>query len=111
MSIPLRLLIVEDSEDDTLLLVRELRHGGYDVTFERVNSAETMRAMLDRQAWDIVISDHAMPHFSGPAALAVLRARGLDLPFIIMTVEPCVRSTRPTFPLNRHRRQRRRNEL
>ena len=85
MSIPLRVLIVEDSEDDTLLLVRELRHGGYDPTYQRVETPEAMRAALEAQTWDIVISDHTMPHFSGPAALALLQASGLDLPFILVS--------------------------
>jgi CheY-like chemotaxis protein len=64
MSTPLRVLVVEDSEDDAALLLRELRRGGYDVTHERVDTASGMSAALDRQAWDLVVSDHSMPHFS-----------------------------------------------
>ena len=82
---PLRCLIVEDAEDDALLLLRQLRAGGYDVTWERVDTAEAMRAALDRQPWDIVISDYSMPRFSGLAALELLKASGLDLPFIIVS--------------------------
>ena len=85
MSTPLRVLIVEDSEDDTLLVLRELRRGGYEPTYERVDTPDGMSAALNRQAWDVVISDHAMPHFSGPAALALLQARRFDLPFIIVS--------------------------
>ena len=81
----LRLLIVEDSEDDTLLLVRELERGGYKVTFERVETPETLHAALDRQPWDIVISDYSMPHFSGTAALKLLKEKGLDVPFIFVS--------------------------
>jgi two-component system cell cycle sensor histidine kinase/response regulator CckA len=78
----LRVLIAEDSEDDALLLIRELQRGGYDPEYVRVATADAMTAALDRQAWDLVLSDHSMPHFSGMAALALLRDRGLDVPFI-----------------------------
>jgi PAS domain S-box-containing protein len=86
----LRVLIIEDSEDDAALLARELRRGGYDLTFERVETADAMQAALDSsagpgQTWDLVIADYALPHFSGPAALALLQARGLDLPFIVVS--------------------------
>ncbi|MDQ3284695.1 MAG: PAS domain S-box protein, partial [Actinomycetota bacterium] len=84
--IPLRALIVEDSTDDTLLLLRELRRGGYDPQHERVDTAEGMRTALEKQEWDVVISDHAMPNFSAPAALKLLQAGGWpDLPFIIVS--------------------------
>ncbi|MFQ5862743.1 MAG: HD domain-containing phosphohydrolase, partial [Candidatus Brocadiales bacterium] len=81
----LRVLIVEDSEGDAQLVLRELRHGGYDPTFERVDTPETMAAALDKQTWDIVLTDHAMPQFSSFAALELLQKRGLDLPFIIVS--------------------------
>jgi PAS domain S-box-containing protein len=83
---PLRVLIVEDSADDTLLLLRELKRGGYEPQHERVDTAEDMRAALEKQEWDVVISDHAMPTFSAPAALKLLRDGGWpDLPFIIVS--------------------------
>ena len=85
MGIPLRVLNIEDSEDDTALVVRELRRGSYEPTFERVDTAAAMKAALDKQTWDIVISDHNMPHFSSLAALALLKENGLDLPFIIVS--------------------------
>ncbi len=85
MATPLRVLIVEDSEDDAALLSRELRRGGYDLTYERVDTAATMIAALENQTWDIVFSDHSMPHFSGTEALAIMRERGLDLPFIFVS--------------------------
>jgi len=81
----LRALLVEDSEDDALLLTRELRRGGYEPLVERVDTAEAMAAALDRQAWDIVICDYVMPHFSAPDALSLLEERDLDLPFIIVS--------------------------
>lgn len=85
MGTPLRVLIVEDSEDDAALLLRELERGGYEPTFERVDTPEGMNTALDKQIWDIVISDYVMPQFSGLAALKLLQEKGLDLPFIIVS--------------------------
>jgi len=85
MTKTLHCLIVDDSEDDALLLVAELQRGGYDVPFERVETAEAMRAALDRQPWDVILSDYQMPRFSGLAALELLQASGQDLPFIIVS--------------------------
>lgn len=85
MSVPLRALVVEDSEDDTALLVRELRRGGFEVTFERVDSPATMIAALESKSWDIVICDYSMPHFSGTDALKLLRNRGSDVPFVFLS--------------------------
>ena len=81
----LRALIIEDSEDDTALILRELRHDGYAVTFERVETAEAMQSALAREQWDFIVSDHAMPHFSATAALALFKESGLDIPFIIVS--------------------------
>jgi signal transduction histidine kinase len=85
MSVPLRVLIVEDSEDDTLLMLLELRRNGYEPTSERVDSAEAMSAALDRQTWDLILSDYAMPRFSMSAALTMVQEKGLDLPFIVVS--------------------------
>src|ERR687893_2432226 len=86
MGTPLRVLLVEDSENDALLLVRQLRRGGYDPHFRRVDTAGEMGAALEEQAWDLVISDHSMPAFSSMAALDLLRGKGfVDLPFIIVS--------------------------
>ena len=85
MNKPLCCLLAEDSENDALLLVRQLRMGGYDVTWERVDTAEAMRAALGRKSWDIVLADYKMPHFSGLAALELLKASGKGLPFIIVS--------------------------
>ncbi|HEX9582178.1 MAG TPA: response regulator [Gemmatimonadales bacterium] len=81
----LRVLIVEDSTPDVDLLLRELRRAGYEPEHERVDTAETMNAALDRGPWDLVVSDYSMPGFSGTAALALLRARALDAPFIFVS--------------------------
>jgi PAS domain S-box-containing protein len=85
MGTPIRVLIVEDSEDDAALLERELRRGGYAVHSKRVETAAAMAAELKRQEWDMVISDYVMPKFSGLDALGVLKKAGLDLPFIIIS--------------------------
>lgn len=81
----LRALIVEDSEDDALLLLRELRRGGYTVEHEQVDTAMAMRAALDSQEWDIIFSDYSLPEFSAPQALAIMKEKRLDLPFIIVS--------------------------
>jgi PAS domain S-box-containing protein len=85
MGKPLRVLMVEDSEDDALLVLRELRAAGYDLTHERVDTAAALEAALQRHPWDLVIGDYSMPHFSGTAALAMLRERGLDVPYICVS--------------------------
>jgi two-component system cell cycle sensor histidine kinase/response regulator CckA len=82
---PLRVLIVEDAEDDAELLLIELQRSGYDPAFERVDTLQAMSAALDRQAWEVVIADCSLPQFSGLAALALLQERGLDLPFIMIS--------------------------
>jgi two-component system cell cycle sensor histidine kinase/response regulator CckA len=82
---PLKVLVAEDSEDDAALLVMRLRRSGYEPFWERVEDAVSMRAALGRVSWDIVISDSSMPHFSAPAALAMLREVGVDIPFVIVS--------------------------
>src|SRR5918999_5693163 len=86
MGVPLKVLLVEDSEDDALLLLRELRRGGYEPLCERVDTAAGMEAALDERAWDLVIAHHSMPAFSSSAALELLRRLGfVDVPFIIVS--------------------------
>jgi PAS domain S-box-containing protein len=85
MPTPLRLLLVEDSVADAELLVRELERGGYLVSAERVQTASALEEALLRDAWDVVISEYDLPMFSGPAALGVLQATGLDIPFIMIS--------------------------
>ncbi|MGA8642757.1 response regulator [Candidatus Binatus sp.] len=85
MSEPRRVLIVEDSPDDAELSIRALRRAGIDLTFQRVQTPETMRKALAEGTWDLVISDYSMPRFNGLAALKMLRESGLDLPFILVS--------------------------
>ncbi|MEW6324616.1 MAG: response regulator [Nitrospirota bacterium] len=85
MTIPLRVLIVEDSPDDAALLVRLLQQGGYDVTWQLVDRREPMQTALAWQTWDLVFSDHSMPGFSSSAALQTLRDAGHRTPFILVS--------------------------
>ena len=81
----LRLLIVEDSEDDALLLLHRFRSAGYTVQYRRVDNALDMRIALQAQAWDAVLSDHRMPAFNANAALTLMQSLDYDLPFIIVS--------------------------
>lgn len=85
MNVPLRILLIEDSADDAALLLRQLLRGGFEPTHRRVDTASEMSAALDAQEWDVIIADYVMPQFSGPAALALMKERGLDLPFLIVS--------------------------
>jgi class 3 adenylate cyclase len=82
---PLRALLVEDSEDDAELVVIALRQAGYDISFERVQSAGAMHAALEEHEWDVVICDYNLPGFSGTAALRLLQESQLDLPFLLVS--------------------------
>jgi PAS domain S-box-containing protein len=81
----LRVLLIEDSEDDSQLLVRELRRIGYEVEFERIETATAMQSALAQRTWDLILSDYTLPSFNAPQALKVLKASGLDVPFIIIS--------------------------
>jgi len=82
---PLRLLLVEDTEDDARLLLRTLGKGGFLPDFLRVDTPESLRAALGAGGWDIVISDYTMPEFGGLQALAIAKQHDPDLPFIIVS--------------------------
>ncbi len=85
MGTPLKILVIEDSEDDVVLLLRELKLGGYEPLHVRVETAEDMEAAITERQWDVIMSDFIMPQFSGPAALELLKQSGLDIPFIIVS--------------------------
>ena len=82
---PLRVLLVEDSETDALLLLRALQRAGFDPEHQRVDSSREMDQALKDKEWDLILADHAMPQFSAPEALEMLKQHGLDLPFIIVS--------------------------
>lgn len=81
----LKILIVEDSEDDALLIIRELRKGGYTPFFDRVDSPESLQAALQQQPWDVVITDHNMPRLNSEMVLETVNASGKDIPVIIVS--------------------------
>jgi diguanylate cyclase (GGDEF)-like protein len=82
---PLRLLQVEDTQDDAALIERALARAGYDVFARQVSSAEDLRRELHESEWDLVIADYTMPGFSGTRALAIVREQHPDLPFIFVS--------------------------
>lgn len=82
---PLRLLIVEDSEDDAFFVVEELRTAGYDVTHRRVETPVEMREALKSEAWDLIVSDYVMPQFNALGALAIFEEAGIDVPFLVIS--------------------------
>jgi diguanylate cyclase (GGDEF)-like protein len=81
------ILIVDDSEDDTLLLLRELKRSGLDVNSHRVDSDNTLNKALAENDWDLIISDHNMPCYSSTEALATIREVDQDIPVIIVSGE------------------------
>ncbi|HEY9851711.1 MAG TPA: EAL domain-containing protein [Leptolyngbyaceae cyanobacterium] len=84
MSRLLRVLLIEDSEDDALLVLQQLQQGGYTLQVKRVETALAMKAAL-QETWDIVIADYSLPQFNGLAALKLVQETGQDLPFIIVS--------------------------
>ena len=82
----LAVLLVEDNPDDAFLLERHLRRNGVAVQVTRVETAEELVAELGRERPpDVLLADYNLPHFSGPAALQILKASGIDIPFIMMS--------------------------
>lgn len=85
MAEEIRLLIVEDSANDAALLLAELRVNAQAPVHQRVDTRDGFLAALKNQSWDAVISDYVLPQFSGPEALQLLRQKGMDVPFIIVS--------------------------
>ena len=85
MDKPIRVLIVDDSEDDGLLLMRNLKNGGFSPSYEQVDTAEAMNKALDEQTWDVILCDNSMPTFDAASALELYKNKRLDLPFIIVS--------------------------
>lgn len=85
MGIPIRVLIIEDSEDDALLTLRELRKGGYEPTYRIVETPNDLADALDGEDWDIILSDFQMPSFDGREALKIVMKKGADIPFVVIS--------------------------
>ena len=85
MKIPLRVLIVEDSEDDRELILLELRRGNYAPDYLCVDTPEAMQSALESGEWDIILSDYSMPKFNGLTALRMAKAKDYEIPFIIIS--------------------------
>ena len=81
----IRVLIIEDNEDDAQLEIDELKRGGYDIVFEQIETRKAMREALRAEKWDFIISDFSLPQFSGLDALAMLKETGNDIPFILIS--------------------------
>lgn len=85
MEKPLKVLIVEDSEDDALLMMHELKRGGYQPSYERVETRDSMMSALEGKDFGLIIADYTMPQFSGIEALDLYKKRRLDIPFILVS--------------------------
>ena len=81
----LRVLMVEDSEDDELLIIRELKKGGFNPVYERIETAVAMKKALKDRQWDIILCDYSLPKFNAPSAIAELKEANIDIPIIIVS--------------------------
>jgi len=81
----LRVLLVEDSADDALLLVEALRQGGFMPSYQRVETEADYRRALTEEDWDIIIADYVLPRFSGIAAIRIAREADIDTPIIMVS--------------------------
>ena len=81
----LSVLMVEDSENDALLLIREIKKGGYNPVYERVDTAAAMKKALKEKKWDIILCDYTVPGFNAPLAIDVLKETNIDIPLIVVS--------------------------
>jgi PAS domain S-box-containing protein/putative nucleotidyltransferase with HDIG domain len=81
----LRVLMIEDSENDALLIIRTLKKGGYSPLYERLKTAAAMKKALKEKQWDIILCDYKLPRFNAPSALATLKEANIDIPIIIVS--------------------------
>src|ERR1051325_2246008 len=85
MNRSLNVLLIEDCESDALLIRNQLEAGGYGVHCKRVQTAQELQAALNKESWDLFISDYRLPQFSGLDALKIIQRHGLDQPFILVS--------------------------
>lgn len=81
----IRVLLVEDNEDDALLTINNLQENGYEPVYKRVFTQEGLKELLTKEVWDCVISDYAMPDFTGLDALGEFLKHQLEIPFILVS--------------------------
>ncbi|MBA4419197.1 MAG: hypothetical protein C0392_15015 [Syntrophus sp. (in: bacteria)] len=81
----LSILIIEDSESDAELIIRQFQKADYTCNYKRVETAAQMRAALESLSWDLVIADYNLPQFNAPSALEILQKCSLDIPFIVVS--------------------------
>jgi len=82
---PLRILILEDCEEDVFFLLRKLESCGYEIAYEHVWTEAATGDALTRGPWDVIISDSSLPGFDGMRALAMVRELELNIPFIFLS--------------------------
>ena len=85
MTRKLSVLIIEDNQHDAELTVNHLSEAGYDISFLCVDTADGMKAALNNQKWDLILSDYSMPEFDVPSAIEIYHEAGIDIPFIIIS--------------------------
>ncbi|MEI7980719.1 MAG: response regulator [Bacteroidota bacterium] len=85
MTKSIRVLLIEDSAEDTNTLVEELKKGNFEVHWQRVDQKNTLSDALESGTWDLILSDYEMPGFGGLIALSMVREKGLDVPFIFVS--------------------------
>ena len=85
MRVSLRVLLVEDFEDDALLIVRHLSQNGYEPDYVRVQTRERLVEEVNAREWDVILCDYKMPRFSAPEALQAVQEQGVDVPFIVVS--------------------------
>jgi PAS domain S-box-containing protein len=81
----LRVLIIDDSENDALLIISALKKGGYNPLYERVETAASMKKSLREKRWDVILCDYKMPKFNAPLAISLLKKKNIDTPVIIIS--------------------------
>jgi PAS domain S-box-containing protein len=85
MNRKLRVIIIEDSEFDAVVMANVLEQGGYAIDYDRLETADALNKALVENEWDLILSDYNLPDFSALDALKILKESGLDLPFIIIS--------------------------